>query len=454
MATVEDAIRSVFREAIGASTLKEAPTLNDGVTFNKHKDVFQACVKLQGQCFVKEFKAKDDAQHWVDILHSLDKKKLLQGHYSTLKQAAANRKATQDAYEKILNSKQVLKPEDSAAFQKDHADGKDIWADMWTKYVHPTATLPSSSVSLPRNCMDKMIECGFSEPIYGELLGWKHKQLGWRAVEISTHPGDCELHAANRAAELKLSHVGFIRCTAQLGEPNFTAEDKEKLKNIAGKTGVGLAVIVGYPVKIGQARAWQCTQDLDASSSSSSAKPMAFQEVEVSFISRRVEGEHFLVRSVVPKQSNQTDFKAQIEQTFQKHLDKHLNKPAPVDLKRFKRVPVLADGFCFWHCFLRISSSEYQSISRSSNGAPRSHERLKKEIDMSKTVRVEFIDMYSNPETGLPFSEEDRKMMEAIAQSPQVTLRTAHWICCKLGICIRISVSPEAPSMLWVGIVF
>lgn len=73
---------------------------------------------------------------------------------------------------------------------------------------------------------------------------------------------------------------------------------------------------------------------------------------------------------------------------------------------------------------------------------------------MSKTVRVEFIDMYSNPETGLPFSEEDRKMMEAIVQSPQVTLRTAHWICCKLGICIRISVSPEAPSMLWVGIVF
>ena len=114
--------------------------------------------------YVKEFEVKEDAGHWIDILRSLHNKNLLKGHYSTLKQAAANRKATQDAYETILHAKQVLTGEPCQTFKRCPGDGTDIYQAMWSKYKQPVRKLPSSIVKIASNCLDRMREIGFKEP--------------------------------------------------------------------------------------------------------------------------------------------------------------------------------------------------------------------------------------------------------------------------------------------------
>ena len=79
----------------------------------------------------------------------MNNKKLLKGQADLMKAAAANRKATQEAHDKILAAKKVFVPEENPAFQQKPSDGKDIWADMYTKYEEPPKSeLPGSSVRL------------------------------------------------------------------------------------------------------------------------------------------------------------------------------------------------------------------------------------------------------------------------------------------------------------------
>ena len=108
-----------------------------------------------------------------------------------MKAAAANRKATQEAHDKILAAKKVFVPEENPAFQQKPSDGKDIWADMFTKYEEPPKSeLPGSSVRLPQVCLEKMKVIGFeASQVVGELWGWQHKTLGWRVNLICTHDG-------------------------------------------------------------------------------------------------------------------------------------------------------------------------------------------------------------------------------------------------------------------------
>ena len=41
---VEEKLREVFRHEIGGDALGEAATLDEGIKFNKNKNVFQACL--------------------------------------------------------------------------------------------------------------------------------------------------------------------------------------------------------------------------------------------------------------------------------------------------------------------------------------------------------------------------------------------------------------------------
>ncbi len=49
---VEKCIREVFKEEIGANTVEESTDLKDGISFNKHKGVFQATMKLPDQAIL------------------------------------------------------------------------------------------------------------------------------------------------------------------------------------------------------------------------------------------------------------------------------------------------------------------------------------------------------------------------------------------------------------------
>ena len=438
---VEEKLREVFRHQIGADALGEAATLDEGITFNKHKNVFQACVKLEDQAYVKEFDVKEDAGHWIDILRSLHNKNLLKGHYSTLKQAAANRKATQDAYETILHAKQVLTGEPCQTFKRCPGEGTDIYQAMWSKYKQPVKKLPSSFVKIASNCLDRMREIGFKEPIYGELLAWQHQNLGWRIVEVLTHKGDAEGEAAAKknAVDRDLAHVGFIHCSSEQEPPTLSKADSEKLKAIVERfdRGVGVAVIVGYPVKIGEVKVWEGFIK-DGS--------LITKEVELESISRRVEGEKFLVKTAVAKQTEINCLKSSIQSAFEARLN-GAGKPtsAPVVLKKFKRQAVMADGFCFWHAYLRCTLPEIQEVPRDkSSGAPRSKDQLKKEIGMTQTVRDETISLLSASSEHQ--SGHDRIILEEIRSSPQVSLPAADYVLRRLGVCLRISVAEEVPA--------
>ena len=49
---VEKRIREVFKEEIGANTVEESTDLKDGISWNNHKGVFQATVKLPDQAIL------------------------------------------------------------------------------------------------------------------------------------------------------------------------------------------------------------------------------------------------------------------------------------------------------------------------------------------------------------------------------------------------------------------
>ena len=197
---------------------------------------------------MKEFPNKDDALHWLDVLKSLSNKNLLKGQFDLMKSAAANRKATQEAYEKILNSKQVFVPEENETFVKDPSKGADCWGEMFKKYKPPEApAFPESCIRIPSSCLEKMKLVGFEKPIVGELFGWNHQQLGWRVNLVLTHAGDSV--AFEDVAEISsdphcAAHLGFIRCGFE--EPDLTHYDKTRLREISDKH-PAIAVVVSYP---------------------------------------------------------------------------------------------------------------------------------------------------------------------------------------------------------------
>ena len=49
-------LRSVFKKAIGADYLDKSSGIKEGVTYNEHKCVFQASIKISDQAVVKEWK--------------------------------------------------------------------------------------------------------------------------------------------------------------------------------------------------------------------------------------------------------------------------------------------------------------------------------------------------------------------------------------------------------------
>jgi hypothetical protein len=159
----------------------------EGVTFNSFKNVFQASIKIDDQAYIKEFKLKSDAEHWVDIVKALKHKDLLKGHFATLKPAAATREATQKAFDSIVHAKNVFVPESQKTFQYDPANGKDVWSNMFSKFEDVPDNIPKSKVWLAQVSLQELTVQGFSSPVYADILCWRHKMLGYRGIQLLTH---------------------------------------------------------------------------------------------------------------------------------------------------------------------------------------------------------------------------------------------------------------------------
>ena len=198
---------------------------------------------------MKEFPNKEDAIHWLDVMTALSNKKLLKGQIDLLKTAAANRKATQEAYEKIIQAKQVFVPENNPAFMKKPAEGKDIYDTMFERYSEPPKPkFPESTIRVPQTCLDRLMVMGYESPVIAELLGWKHSTLGWRVTDFITHTGDIETDLNDILNASSLTHLGFIRCGPN--DPELTDDAKNKLKRISenlDSSAAAMAIIVTYP---------------------------------------------------------------------------------------------------------------------------------------------------------------------------------------------------------------
>ena len=128
-------------------------------------------------------------------------------------------------------------------------------------------------------------------------------------------------------------------------------------------------------------------------------------------------------------------------------LEKHLQRKTDVkELQEentvgYVKVPVLADGRCFWHCLLRVSlPEEYDGIDRSSSGGPRNKNQLDKEVETAKTAVSEFMALATRSEN----HEKYKDILKSLQESPQVEVYHLQDICFLSGLSLRVSVSPEA----------
>ena len=198
---------------------------------------------------------------------------------------------------------------------------------------------------------------------------------------------------------------------------------------------------ISTQVKIGKVRAWEY---FDSGPSSSVAPGGSIKEVEIQYILRRVQGENFFVKPMeVNSQPLPSRMVGAIDKIFTRIqvAQEHGQEPH-VPTAGFKPIAVLADGYCFWHCFLRASlPEEYSPYERNSSGGPKSKQRLTDEIHLAQVAREEFLHMYAKQ------PNFDEVLLKCLQESPQVPMEYMQAICLASGVALRITLSQEAS--LW-----
>ena len=252
---IEQRLDATFRKEIGADCS------DDTVTYDSAKKVFMASVKVgPDQFVVKAFKLKADAQHWAGLVTSLQRQGRLRGHLAVIQAAEANRKATQDCFDRIMKGDGLLQPEDNPAFQQSPSKGKDVWSEFFAAYAEKHPTLKFARVRVHKGTLEELLVKGSQKPMIAELLAWQRKTLGWRVTRILTHANEEGAQKAVRdfvQQSADLTHVGFIRLTADATTPVLTPDDIDKLKRIYKSTKEALVAVVGYKTCTGDIRAWE-----------------------------------------------------------------------------------------------------------------------------------------------------------------------------------------------------
>ena len=384
---METKLDKTFRYEIGADTAEDDDAERLRLSYNDKKKLFVASVKVGDQWILKEFKVKEDARHWAALVQSLERRGRLRGHIAVIQAAEANRKASQDAFDKIMCGEGLLQAEDNPHFKQKSEEGKDVWGEFFTAFEEKHPALRPSKVKLHKGSLEELLVQGSKKALVGELLARNHKSLGWRVTRILTHSN--ETGAAEAVSDYvkesgDLMHIGFVRMSGDDSLPALTHDDMGKLKKLYKANKEAVAAVVGYKVCTGELRAWEWD----------SLAPGAegdVVEVELGMLTRRVDGETFLIEAAQPGPGPKEGMKTKLHEVFTAHVQRSMdaNAQQAVEPKQqfFRRQTIIGDALCFWHCFLFSSSmDEYLAQERLRSGGPRDRNRLILEITRAKSV--------------------------------------------------------------------
>ena len=446
--SVEERLQQHFRKEIGADTEKEDKSGGVSVNFDAKAKAWFASVPVGAQKLVKEFKSKEDAQHWAALVHALEVRGKLRGHISVIQKAEANRKASQDAYDKIIKGDGLLQAEDDPVFQKQPADGEDFWHRFFTTFEEKHPALRTGHVRVHKGSLEELLAQGSQQAMVAEMLGFKHKLLGWRVRRMLTHvneDGAAEAVAAFAQASGDLSHVGFIRMTGDESVPTMTEADKEKLNNLRKNVPEAIAVIVGYRTRTGEMRAWEWNPKAPGQADGD------LEEVELGTISRRVDGESFIIQPAKPEAGLQEAMRTKLQHVFQAHLQKSAGAKSAsgedqeAQLHAYRKIRIMGDGLCFWHAFMYAGMrSEYEAIPRNKSGGAKDRDRLVTEINRAKALHQEVQNLAAAAASPQP------DLINSLAECTTVLLQHLEAVAQVMTARFRVTVDAKAArTVLW-----
>lgn len=178
---MEEKIRQAYQKSTGADATPEGTaTMTHGIVVDKMTGKFMATFKVSKDhgSISKVFDCRQDAEFWWDSLSALMKQGRLQGNLSTLRQTAANRKATAAAIKKIEEENISTQPESRESYKRDAKEGADLFKRIFSK--DSGTSLPAANIHLFKTSVDQILGIGSQGRVDGVLLGTKHANLGWR----------------------------------------------------------------------------------------------------------------------------------------------------------------------------------------------------------------------------------------------------------------------------------
>ena len=159
-------------------------------------------------------------------------------------------------------------------------------------------------------------------------------------------------------------------------------------------------------------------------------------------VTRRVEGETFLIQEAKPgpgmKEALQEKLEGVLQAQLQRSMEANSKGQAAPEEKRCRKQTILGDSLCFWHaCLFANGMHEYLAQARQPSGGPKDRDRLVLEISRAKALHAEVC-------------EEARKeglsqvFVESLQQSATVLLQDVDAVARLIAVRLRVTLDPKA----------
>ena len=291
--SIEEKLRKAYQKSTGAdATTEGSATMTHGIVVDKCTNKFMATYKVSKEhgSISKIFDTRQDAEFWFDSLNALMKQGRLAGNLSALRQAAATRKATAAAINKIMEENISLEPESRDAYKREVKEGKDVFDKIFKK--SSGSGLRRASVHLFKASSDQLQECAGKGVVNGVLCGSWHASLGWRPTTIIVFGSGFDKDSADAfVAKSGLTKLGVISCS---DSPKPSEGDFAKFAQVAKTSECKNCVM------------WHLVQErFQVSSRFFQHNPdtKVPEEVSMEFISRRLNGEDVRILGLDEKES-------------------------------------------------------------------------------------------------------------------------------------------------------
>ncbi|CAL1150273.1 unnamed protein product [Cladocopium goreaui] len=412
--SIEEKLRKAYQKSTGAdATTEGSATMTHGIVVDKCTNKFMATYKVSKEhgSISKIFDTRQDAEFWFDSLNALMKQGRLAGNLSALRQAAATRKATAAAINKIMEENISLEPESRDAYKREVKEGKDVFDKIFKK--SSGSGLRRASVHLFKASSDQLQECAGKGVVNGVLCGSWHASLGWRPTTIIVFGSGFDKDSADAfVAKSGLTKLGVISCS---DSPKPSEGDFAKFAQVAKTSECKNCVM------------WHLVQErFQVSSRFFQHNPdtKVPEEVSMEFISRRLNGEDVRILG--------------LDEKVREALAAKISRPKTL---RFSVGKVPPDGRCFWYSWLAsVLSDEWWAIERNKTGYALNREQLLTEENMGQRLLDEVMDKMIS----IASTDEALASYEDVKESKQMTLDLAHVVGLAFGCRFRISLAENA----------